>query len=263
MLVRLLELLILRAKISFQQMLIYRIASSMIVIFGVLFVIAEYLAIDVYFSFGETIGDWSRGEYFILFGSFNCMIYLYSFFFEIGHDDFAYKIKYGELDYELIRPVDSMFLCSFSRFDFPSLLNLILPSVFIYRGLVQENITLNFLTAAGFLLAIFIGTFVIYLLNHILTTLFFWLTDFSNSIQILNSLIHLGSKPLNIYPIVLQFVFGFCIPIILAGNLPADIILGKVTIQKLGVLCFGASILYILTRILWLQGLKKYASASS
>ncbi len=263
MLTRIFALLTLRAKISLQQMLIYRLSSLMIIIFGVLFVLAEYLAIDVYYNFGNSIGGWTQGEFFILFGSFNCMIYLYSFFFEIGHDDFAYKVKYGELDYDLIRPVDSMFLCSFSRFDFPSLFNLILPSIFIYKGMVQEQITFNPFSGTGFVLAILLGTFVIYLLNHILTTLFFWLTDFSNSIQLLNSVVKLGSKPLNIYPWILQVIFGFCIPIILAGNLPTEVLLGRVTYQKLGSLIIGASILYIFTRILWKKGLNRYASASS
>lgn len=263
MLKRLTDLLLLRAKISLQQMLIYRLASIMIVTFGVLFVLAEYLAINVYYDFGNSIGDWSQSEFFILFGSFNCMIYLYSFFFEIGHDDFAYKVKYGELDYDLIRPVDSMFLCSFSRFDFPSLFNLILPALFIYRGIEQTQVAFGFFSATGFVLAVILGTFVIYLLNHLLTTLFFWLTDFSNSIQLLNSVINLGSKPLSIYPWILQVIFGFCIPIILAGNLPAEVLLGKVSLQKLGILSIGVLILFTFTRILWLQGLKRYASASS
>lgn len=263
MLARLVDLLILRGKISLQQMLIYRLASAMIIIFGVLFVLAEYLAIEVYYDFGNTIGGWSQGEFFILFGSFNCMIHLYSFFFEIGHDDFAYKVKYGELDYDLIRPIDSMFLCSFSRFDFPSLFNLILPSIFIYRGITQEQISFDSLSSVGFILAIFLGTFVIYLLNHLLTTLFFWLTDFSNSFQLLNSIVKLGSKPLNIYPWVLQVVFGFCIPIILAGNLPTEVLLGRVTYQKVGILIIGVVILYTFTRMMWMKGLKRYASASS
>ncbi len=263
MLTRLSNLLFLRAKISLQQMLIYRLSSFMIFIFGILFVLAEYLAIKVYYNFGNSIGGWSHGEFFILFGSFNCMVYLYAFFFEIGHDDFAYKVKYGELDYDLIRPVDSMFLCSFSRFDFPSLFNLILPAVFIYKGVNQEQITVGFASGFGFVLAVFLGTFVIYLLNHLLTTLFFWLTDFSNSIQLLNSVVRLGSKPLNIYPWTLQVAFGFCIPIILAGNLPAEVLLGKVTYQKLGLLTIGISALYTFTRLLWVKGLKRYASASS
>ena len=235
----------------------------MIIVFGVLFVLAEYLAIEVYYDFGSTIGGWSQGEFFILFGSFNCMIYLYSFFFEIGHDDFAYKVKYGELDYDLIRPIDSMFLCSFSRFDFPSLFNLILPSIFVYKGMTQEQISLDPISGVGFILAIFLGTFIIYLLNHLLTTLFFWLTDFSNFFQFLNSIVKLGSKPLNIYPWILQIIFGFCIPIILAGNLPSEILLEKLTYQKVGILMIGATILYAITRIMWKKGLKRYASASS
>jgi ABC-2 type transport system permease protein len=185
------------------------------------------------------------------------MIYLYLFFFEIGHDVFAYKVKYGELDYDLIRPLDSMFLCSFSRLEFPSLFNLILPFNFLSRGMVREQIAFSPLSGAGFITAILLGTFVIYLLNHILTTLSFWLTDFSNSIQLLNSVIKLGLKPLNIYPWILQVIFGFYIPIILTGNLPAEILLGKVTYQKLIILIVGIAILYTFTRILWIKGLKR------
>lgn len=253
----------LRARMSLQQVLIYRLASIMIVIFGVLFIFAEYLAINVYYTFGDTIGDWNKNEFFILFGSFNCMLYFYAFFFEIGHDEFAFKVKYGELDYDLIRPMDSMLLCSFSRLDYPSLLNLALPIFFIYSGVMGEQIEFGFFLGVGFILAILLGAFIIYLLNHLLATLFFWLTDFSNAFQVMGSMINLGSKPLKLYPWMLQVLFGFCIPIILAGNLPAELILGRVVLFNFFALISGTCILFMLTRRFWFLGLRKYSSASS
>ncbi len=257
------QIIALRAKVSVQQMLIYRLSSLMFVVFGVLLIFSEYLAIDVYFTFGETIGYWSRSAFYVLFGSFNCMVYLYSFLFEIGHDDFAFKVKYGELDYDLIRPVDSMFLSSFTRLDYPSLINLIIPIFFIWKGIEGEGLTLSVGIVLGFVLAILLGTFVIYLINQILMILTFWLTDFSNAFQLINAVVRLGSKPLKLYPMILQVLFGFCVPIILAGNMPAEILLGSYSTGQVVALLVGALLLYFITRLFWAAGLKKYSSASS
>ena len=255
--------LIFRATISIQQMLIYRLSSILTVVFGVIIIFAEYLAIEIYYEFNNEIGGWSKYGFYILFGSFNSMVVLYNFLFEIGHDEFAIKLKYGELDYDMIRPIDSMLLTSCSRFDYPSLLNLVIPIIFIHNGSSIEKISWGLFNSSIFVLFIFLGVFIIYLLNQILMTAAFWLTDFSNAFQLIGAITNLGSKPFKIYPWYMQLIFGFCIPIILAGNLPADLLLGNLTIQKVMFTILGCMTLFIMTRIFWNLGLKKYSSASS
>lgn len=253
----------LRAKISLQQLLIYRLASLMTVLFGLLFLIAEYLAIDVYYTFSDDIVGWNKNAFLILFGSFNCILCIYNFLFEIGHDEFIFKLKYGELDYDLLRPMDPMILSSISRLDYPSLLGMILPSLLIYYGVKGEGIELSFLKFMFFVFAILSGALVVYLLHQILVISAFWLRDFVNAFQFLNILIHFGSKPLKIYPWFIQVLFGFLLPVILAGNLPAKVLFGVCSLQELGSFVLALLFLSVCTRLFWKAGLRKYSSASS
>ena len=255
--------LMLQAKMSFKQLLVYRMSTMMIVIFGFLSVFSEYLVINVYFSFDTEIEGWTKDAFLILFGTFNCMVVLYQFLFEIGHDQFAYKVKYGELDFDILRPYDTMFLSSFSQFEYAALTNLILPIYFIYAGIIGTQIELSPLIISMFFLSILLGTYVIYLLNQLFITLSFWLSNFSNFYHLTETAVQLGSKPIQVYPWLIQLTFGLFLPIIVALNLPANVLLGHVSFTQVAIMLLGICLLTITTRLIWNIGLNRYSSASS
>ena len=123
------KLHLLYLKISLKHFAAYKMSAFLTVIFSLFFLIAEILTVDVYYKFSDYIGDWDQNSFYILLGTFNISTCLYMYFFEIAHDEFVFKIRYGELDADLIKPMDSQILTSFQRVDYAELIQFTTPDL--------------------------------------------------------------------------------------------------------------------------------------
>lgn len=177
---RFLRLHFLYLKISLKCMAVYRMSALLTVLFSVVFVIAEILTVNVYYQFGNKLGDWDKNSFYILLGSFNIMVSLYTYMFEIAHDEFVSKIRLGELDCDLIRPIDAQLLSSLQRVDYPSLLNLPIPIWIVCQGVFGLNHLLSLWDLFLYTITLGFGVFIIYLINQFSVNFSFWFTDASS-----------------------------------------------------------------------------------
>ncbi len=250
-------------KISFKCLQVYRISALLTIVFSVVFFIAEILTVNVYYQFSDHIGDWDKSSFYILLGSFNIMICLYTYLFEIAHDEFVCKIRFGELDCDLIKPIDSQVFSAIKRVDYPSLLNLPIPIWIVYQGVSGLELKTTLVNMFLYKIVLMFGVFIIYLINQFSVNFSFWFTDASSLVSASDQVTQLGSKPLQVYPKILRLGFSYIIPIVLSTNLSVDAIQGNLTINNFLVLMLATSLFFLLVRLQWTLGLRKYSSASS
>lgn len=151
-------------KISLKHLAIYRMSTFLMVLFSMVFLIAEILTVNIYYRFSNRIGDWDQNSFYILIGTFNIITCLYTYFFEIAHDEFVYKIRFGEFDTDLIRPRDSQMFTAIQR-DYASLFNLPISIWLVCQGINELNSSFILLDLLFYLVTLAIGVLIVYLVN--------------------------------------------------------------------------------------------------
>lgn len=250
-------------KVSLKYHAVYKVSTFLTVIFSLIFLIAEILTVDVYYEFTDQIGGWDVYSFYILLGSFNIMACLYTYFFEISHDTFSYKIRFGELDSDLIRPFDAQAFLALDKVDYASLFNLPIPIWLIYRGIEGLGLNLGAPDVMLYFIILLLGVFIFYLVNQFSVNLSFWFTETNNLVAASDQIVQLGSKPLQVYPKLIQLGFSFIIPIILCTNLSVSALKHELTMLNFLILFCATGLFYTIVRIQWRLGLRRYSSASS
>ncbi len=261
--IRFLRLHCLYLKISLKCLAVYRMSALLTVLFSIVFLIAEILTVNVYYQFGDKLGDWDKNSFYILLGSFNIIVCLYTYLFEIAHDEFVGKIRFGELDCDLIRPIDAQLFSSLQRVDYPSLLNLPIPIWIVYQGVSGLNLVLGIWDLFLYAITLGVGVFIVYLINQFSVNFSFWFTDASSLLSASDQVVQLGSKPLQVYPKLVQLGFSYLIPVILSTNLSVAALQGNLTLDNLFILFLATFFFFLIIRLQWTLGLRKYSSASS
>lgn len=260
--IRLIKILIIFVSHSFSQMFAYKTTSVFVVVFGTLFSIAEIIATQIYYSYTDTIMGWDKYNFLILLGTFSLIQYIYQFLFVLQHEEFMDKIIEGELDYDLIRPIDSQLINSFRFLDIPSLINMIIPFALIVYSLNKLNIKIEFSLLLGYTILIIIGVVFYYCLNQIVVSLAFWIERPGKLLGMPEYLFDLASRPSSIYPKFLKLLLVFFIPVLSSTNLPVEYLTNN--FDKLTTLNFiVVTLLFLIfTRWQWKRGLRKYVSTS-
>jgi len=261
--IRFIRLHLLYLKISYKHLSVYRTSSLLTILFSIVFLIAEILTVNVYYEFSDRIGDWDINSFYILLGSFNIMTGLYTYLFEIAHDDFAYKIRYGELDTDLIKPIDAQAFLAIRKVDYASLFNLPIPLWLVYKGITGLDIQISIFDIFFFMLIVAIGVLLVYLINQFSVNFSFWFTDASNLVSVSDQVVQLGSKPLQVYPRLIQFGFSYIVPVILCTNMSVAALRHDLHASNLIILVLATALFFLIVRWQWKLGLRRYSSASS
>ena len=192
---------------SFQEFLIYRTTAIVTIVFGLIFFLAEFIAGVIYFDYTETIYGWAKNDYLLLISVASVISYGYQFLFTVAHENLYEFILGGELDYILIRPVNSFLFYSFYRVDFPSLINLFIALCFQIFMLTKYS--LNLVLIIEFIISIFLSIYLVFLLNQIVITISFWKEHSSAIMGIPEYLIDFSSRPKSILYILIRFIGNY------------------------------------------------------
>jgi ABC-2 type transport system permease protein len=187
---------------------------------------------------------------------------IFMMLFSENLDKMAEKVRKGDLDLLLVKPVNSQWMLSFQKVSVAYLGNLILAFGWLTWSLAQiENF--NWLQLAWLLLTIPIGLAIIYSIRFMAaaTALFFTRSDAVSYIWY--QVYRLGTRPDNLYPAFLRYAVLSILPIAFLASVPAQIILGKTgPVWLLWGAALGVALVHLSSRI-WKRGLKAYSSASS
>ena len=91
----------------------------------------------------------------------------------------------------------------------------------------------------------------------------FWSIKIDVGLNLFFQLYNIGNKPMGVYPVMVQKIFTFIIPLSISFNFPVLAMYKSISIGKV-LLSFGITILFFaISNCIFKQGLKKYVSASS
>jgi ABC-2 type transport system permease protein len=229
---------------------------------GYLLVKLSYVVV-VYRS-GVKINGLSPDEILLFIGTFVWLTAVYAGMFMINNFRLRGKIKDGDLDLLLTKPVSLQFMATLRQTDVTIFsVDFIAGTIMIAIAWGRLGIPVTWLTLGGFTGFLLISSVVSYALFLLPQILSFWLTDSSAMAEITDSFWDFNNMPMDIYTPWIKQVGVFLLPIFVISNFPPMFVLNKMPPIYLGWSVLLPILLLIAVRALWQRGLSNYSSASS
>jgi ABC-2 type transport system permease protein len=250
-------------KVNVQMALAYRADTLVNILLNLMWLGWELLTLNIIFSNTETLGGWGFGELIALLGVFRLVNTMMIALIWPNTEKFNQSIRDGSMDYTILQPVSSMFLVTFSRINVWRIWDILLASVLIVVGVNMAGDVATPFSIVSFVLLTISGTTVIYSLWIVLIALTFYFTKFDNNVTILQALLDSGRYPVSVYPVWLQIIVTFLIPIAVATTIPLQALRQELNTPQI-LMFIGIGIAsFIIASQIWKRGLKQYSGASS
>lgn len=222
------------------------------------------LSLNVIFDNIKEVAGWDRYEMFVLYGF--SLIVSQAYVGALGVWNLwllPEKIKDGEIDFTLLKPINSQFSLSLGRPYFTSYLTFAYGFSVILIGLSKLNILLDPINILFGIIMFISGLVIMYSLTTMITSLSFVFINATNLPKLVGEVIYLKKYPHQVYQGFFKILFYFFIPIIFIASVPAEFIIKGVTLEYL-VYGIGISIFLFFCSIkVWNKMIGFYTSASS
>lgn len=228
------------------------------------------------FQFTPSIGantGWGKYEFFVFTGTGLIINSLVGMFFMVNADQFGELIRFGGLDFLLVKPADTQFLASLQRIDWPSGANLLVGLGLVVYSLARLGYWPPLTAGLLYIVYIACGIGILYSLMFILAATSVWLGRNETLFDFWFYIVSFGRYPMEIYEgrfgRPFRWFFTFIIPVLVAINVPARFLaqpLYPKTFREwlLPVYAFLATLVMLtLCRIVFQLALRSYRSASS
>src|SRR5882724_9815901 len=218
----------------------------------------------VIYSHTDRIGTWSKWQVVMLLGASHFIQQIFTAIFLTNCTQLSELIRTGKLDFMLLLPVNTRFMISFRQVDLGGFVNAASAvAVMIYAGR-QLHLSPGWGQITGFALLAAVGIVIHYSLMFLLASVSFWTVRAQGIVWGYYNLFNIARMPDEAFQGLFKAVFTFAIPMLLVSNVPARLLVGKLTsLIPLVILLSLSVICYVLSEWGWRTALRHYTSASS
>ncbi len=185
-------------------------------------------------AIGKDTG-WHENEFFIFLGTIWIINSLIQTFVMGNAQEFSELIRTGNLDFALLKPIDTQFLVSFTRVNWSQLANAVLGIVVVihYLGRLSaersEGLHIDGLTVMVYIFFVFCGTLIMYSVMICLSSTSIWLGRNQHLANFWFYITNFYRYPMEIYQRhgigwALWGTFTFIVPILVVSNVPARVL---------------------------------------
>lgn len=235
------------------------------VLLHITWTVIPVLFYGIIYSKTSIIAGWSYEEVLLLVGTFqifegiNQLTYFGGVFMYLSS-----AIHNGELDFTLLKPVNSQFLVSFKSPDIFGLTDLCMGLALCIWTVVQLDLRLTFVKVVMYILLVFVGVIINYSIFFFMSLSAFFTIKGSDLLFVLDSAIDESiMKPTAIYGKYARFLFMYVVPIFMMVSLPVKTLIEKIDVFDCIWATFMAFLLLFICNVVWKKILTKYNSASS
>lgn len=223
--------------------------------------VGSIFGLFLFYRTGYNFSGWRWEEAIIILGVFTLMQGVVATLLVPNLNKIVSHVQQGTLDFVLLKPISSQFWLSTRAVSPWGLPDLLLGAILIAYAGQKLNLRLgNYLLS---LLPLSCGIISLYSLWFMLGATSIWFVKIYNVTEVLRGLLDAGRFPLAAYPAAYRFFFTFIVPVAFLTTVPAEVMLGRVSLPWLGGAIFLAAGLLILSDRFWKLALRFYTSASS
>lgn len=172
-------------------------------------------------------------------------------------------VREGTLDFILTKPEDAQVLVSIREVRIWQAVDIVIGLIVLGVGVSQVQAAIGPIQALAFVVALLLGTSMIYCFWLLLTTAAFWIVRMNELNEMFEGLYQSGRWPVTIYPGWLRISLTYLVPIAFAVTVPAEALTSRLTVETLALAAAFALGLFLVTRWFWTFGLRNYSGASS
>jgi ABC-2 type transport system permease protein len=220
--------------------------------------------IVVIYSHTDRIGDWSKWQVVLLIGASHVIQQLFTALFLTNCVQISEYIRTGKLDFMLLLPVNTRFIVSLRQVDLGGFVNAASAvAVMAYAGR-QLHLVPTLAQVFGFVALCGIGVLVHYSLMFLLASVSFWTVRAQGIVWGYYNLFNIARLPDAAFRGFFKAFFTFAIPMLLVANVPAKLLVNKLSSPLDMLLLFGMSLVcFFVSELGWRFSLRHYTSASS
>ncbi|MGZ3788993.1 MAG: ABC transporter permease [Bacteriovorax sp.] len=249
-------------KASFISDLEYRANFFTRILTDIFWYIAQIITFEVLYKHTDKIGDWNLYQMRVFLGLLFVIDALYMIFIHENLENMSEKVRKGDLDLLLAKPVDSQFMITLQKANTAIIGNLILGVSWLFHSLHGLS-DFNYLRLFWLLLLIPCSLSVIYSLRFIFSATAVIFTRSENLQFLWWQVYRIGMRPDSMYFPWFKWIILTVIPVGVIVSIPARALLNPPDYLYLLWPLFLVPILLYLTHRFWKYALKFYSSASS
>jgi len=241
----------------------YRANFLFRVLTDVIWYATQILAFEVLYDHTKQIGGWTLPQIRVFLGLLFVTDAFYMIMLNENLDQMTEKIRKGDLDLLLTKPINSQFMVSLQKVSASLFTNLVIGLSFLTWAIAAYPMAISAWRYASLVILIPAGLISLYAMRFFIATLALIFARTDNLQFAWYQIYRLGMRPDGIYPNWLKLILRTLLPMALIAALPADLILVDFDWRWLAWATIWSAVLLYGTHRFWKFGLSKYTSASS
>ncbi len=194
---------------------------GMLVIFC--FPLFPLLLIGAIYQQTKLLGGWTMYEYFMLVGTFQILSALVYTFFMRNIFNMPEYIRKGELDFYLLKPVNSQFLLSTRYVSFTELSQAIPGTILVIIGAVNSNLDIEWWRWPLYLVFVLCGMIITYAIWFMMVLPCIWMVKL-DSIEFFFGLFDTARYHPNMFGGIVKILMTYVLPLGIVAATPADLL---------------------------------------
>ena len=183
---------------------------------------------DVRLHAADRAAGWNEYRYFVFLATLQFINSLVEAFLMPNIEEFSELVRSGDLDFALLKPIDTQFLVSLAKFDWSALSNFLFAGCLLTFALVHIDYRPTLGVVLLYPLYIACGIAIFYSLMIVLAATTVWLGRNQSIYDFWFYITNFSRYPMEIYAgpmgTPLRFLFTFFIPVLIVVNVPARIL---------------------------------------
>jgi len=243
--------------IEYRANFIFRILGD------ILWYTGQLATFEVIYLQTPTLGGWNIEQLRIFLGVLFVVDSLYMILFAENLDHFSEKVKKGDLDLLLAKPVDTQFMLSCKKVGTLYCASFLIASSFLTWAIYSYSHSFSWIQIFWFLILLPCGLLIMYSFKFSFSILAIIFSNSQNLQYAWYQFYRLGMRPDSIYQPWLRYILLSVLPVALISSTPARILVYGVTQNLVIWSLMMTAITLIASRLLWKKSVKYYGSASS
>ena len=250
-------------KVGVLNELQYRVNFFVSLLQSLIQVLTGLVVLALVYSHTTELNGWTQPELLCLLGVQIMLGGVIRTFIQPNMVQLMQDVQQGTLDYALTKPEDAQVLVSLRQFRIWQSVDVVSGLILLGVGISDLESGVGAVDALAFVIAIGLGTAMIYCFWLVMTTGVFWIVRMEQTAELFDGVYLTGRWPVGVYPPWLRYSVTFLVPIAFAVTVPAQAITSRLAWPTLLLALGFAVALFVFTRWFWRYGLRNYTGASA
>lgn len=251
-------------RLRFQNIMMFRLGF-----FGPFFVdgslfLVQLLVFEAVYGNVEQIGGWGKGEMILYIGTFSLLNAVNMVVYFFGVIGIPGKIKSGEMDLYLTKPVSPLLRLTFESINPGSIPLVIMSVVIIMYGAACAGVVWNLQVIAGYSFWVLLMLVLYYDMEVLIRSISFFVISTAKLERIEEAGIEICMQlPGTVYYGIYKLIFCVILPYGIMATIPVKSLIGECDLRVMVYGILITLIFTVLTGLVWKSGIRHYNSASS